>query len=148
MIKNHMKIIKLTAFAAALFLTSQIHAAAGDIVIPKDDMSSTVKFYSTQIDGIKIEVLALKASDGTIRTAFNTCQICYGSGRGYYRQSGAVLICQNCGNRFMLDQVEKIKGGCNPVPISAKNKKEDSKNIIISRDFLAKNKELFRNWRR
>ena len=33
-----------------------------------------------------LEVLAVKAPDGTIRTAFNTCQVCYGSGRGLYRQ--------------------------------------------------------------
>jgi uncharacterized membrane protein len=143
-----MKTAKLAAIATALFFATQISAAPGDIIIPIADMDSTAKFYSTQIDGIKIEVLALKASDGTIRTAFNTCQVCYDSGRGYYRQSGAVLICQNCGNRFRLDQVEKVKGGCNPVPIDAKNKKVDSKNIVISREFLAKHKELFRNWRR
>ena len=39
-----------------------------------------------------IEVLAVKSSDGTIRTAFNTCQVCYASGRGYYIQQGDGLI--------------------------------------------------------
>lgn len=29
-----------------------------------------------------------------IRTAFNTCQVCYSSGKGYYVQSGNVLVCQ------------------------------------------------------
>ena len=51
-------------------------------------------------------VLAFKASDDTIRTALNTCQVCYDSGRGYYVQEGDKLICQNCGNQFEADQVE------------------------------------------
>ncbi len=68
-------------------------------------------------DGLKMEIIAVKASDGTIRTALNTCQACYQSGRGYNKQVGDVFVRQNCGNRFRVDQVEKIKGGCNPVPI-------------------------------
>jgi len=35
-----------------------------------------------------MEVLAVKAPDGTIRTAMNTCKICYDSGAGYYVQEG------------------------------------------------------------
>jgi uncharacterized membrane protein len=72
-----------------------------------------------------MEVLAVKAPDGTIRTAFNTCQVCFGSGRGYYKQEGKTLVCQNCGNRFSLDDVEKVRGGCNPVPILENEKQED-----------------------
>jgi uncharacterized membrane protein len=121
---------------------------AGDIVIPINEIDSVAKFYSTEIDGIKIEVLAVKAPDGTIRTAFNTCQVCYNSGRGYYRQSGSVLICQNCGNRFPLDKIEKIRGGCNPVPITEQYKTVNAKNIIISKEFLSKAKGLFANWRK
>ena len=78
-----------------------------------------------------MEVLAVKASDGSIRTAFNTCQVCYDSGRGYYKQQGKVVVCQNCGNQFKLDQIEKIKGGCNSVPIMKENKTDDSENIVI-----------------
>ena len=45
-----------------------------------------------------MEIVAVKALDGSIRTAFNTCQVCYNSGRGYYQQEGNELVCQNCGN--------------------------------------------------
>ena len=61
--------------------------------------------------------------------AFNTCQVCYDSGRGYYVQEGDVLVCQNCGNRFSAEQVELIKGGCNPVPIDSENKTDDGTTI-------------------
>jgi hypothetical protein len=123
-------------------------APGSDLLIRKSDITKTVRFYPYKADGTKMEVLAVKASDGTIRTAFNTCQVCYDSGRGYYKQEGDTLVCQNCGNVFGMDQVEKIKGGCNPVPILDENKTEDGTNITISKDFLVQYKELFNNWKR
>jgi len=119
----------------------------GDIKITKSDISETAKFYSYKVGSTKMEVVAVKASDGTIRTAFNTCQVCYNSGRGYYVQEGNEFVCQNCGNRFKIDQVEKEKNGCNPVPILDQNKTDDETTITISKDFLAQNKELFGNWK-
>ncbi len=126
---------------------TQTSASGTDLVIPISEVSETAKFYPYSVDGTKMEVVALKASDGTIRTALNTCQVCYDSGRGYYVQEGDVLVCQNCGNRFQADQVEKIKGGCNPVPIMKENKTVDGTNITISKDFFAQNEGLFSNWK-
>lgn len=123
-------------------------SAGVDLVIKKSDISETAKFYPYKAGGTKMEVLALKASDGSIRTAFNTCQVCFDSGRGYYKQEGNVLVCQNCGNRFSADQVEIVKGGCNPVPILEENKTDDGTSITISKDFLTQNKELFSDWKR
>ncbi|KPU45493.1 hypothetical protein OXPF_07260 [Oxobacter pfennigii] len=120
---------------------------AGDVTILKSEITSTAKFYPVKVDDISMEVFAVKASDGTIRTAFNTCQVCYSSGRGYYKQQGNDLICQNCGNRFRLDQIEKIQGGCNPVPILKEDKTDDGTNIVISKEFLAQYKKLFLNWK-
>lgn len=54
---------------------------------------------------MEMEVIAVKDSGGTVRTAFNTCQVYYSSGKGYYKQKGDKLICQNCGNAFTMDQV-------------------------------------------
>lgn len=119
-----------------------------DLVIPISDISATAKFYPVEIDGTKLEVIAVKAPDGTIRTAFNTCQVCYSSGRGYYKQEGNVLVCQNCGNRFGMDQVEVLSGGCNPVPIFPENKTVDATNITISKDFLTEAKVIFANWKK
>ena len=114
-----------------------------DLIIPIKDISTTATFYPVEIDGTKLEVLAIKASDGTIRTAFNTCQICYSSGRGYYVQQGNMLICQNCGNRFNSDDVEITRGGCNPVPIFSEDKTVDNENITITKEFLEKSKDIF-----
>ena len=95
----------------------QVIAEGKSLVIPVSDISSTASFYPVEVEGTRMEVLAVADSEGNIRTAFNTCQICYGSGRGYYVQEGNVLVCQNCGNRFTVDQVEIQSGGCNPWPI-------------------------------
>lgn len=127
--------------------TSFEKTAASDLVIPIVDITETAVFYPVVIDGVKLEVLAVKAPDGSIRTAFNTCQVCYDSGKGYYKQDGNKLVCQNCGNRFTMDKVEVQSGGCNPVPIFANNKTVDDENIIISGDFLTQARGIFANWK-
>ncbi len=122
--------------------------AAGDLKILKSEITETVKFYPYKAGGTKMEVLAVKASDGTVRTAFNTCQVCYDSGRGYYEQEGDELVCQNCGNRFQLDQIEKMKGGCNPVPILEEYKTDDGTSITVPQSLLQEASVLFGNWKK
>lgn len=66
-----------------------------DLVIPNSEISISAKFYPAEIDWVKMKVIAVKAPDGTTRTAFNTCQVCCNSGHGYYEQDGDALVCQN-----------------------------------------------------
>lgn len=122
-------------------------SANGDLVIPVNKITSKATFYPATVDGVKIEVLAVKAPDNSIRTAFNTCQVCYDSGRGYYKQEGDVLVCQNCGNRFKISQVEVTKGGCNPVPIFDKEIQMGAENITIPIAYLKEAKDIFDNWK-
>lgn len=122
-------------------------ASGESLVIPTADITADASFYPVEVDGINMEVIAVKDSEGNIRTAFNTCQICYGSGRGYYVQSGNYLVCQNCGNRFSMDQVEIESGGCNPWPIFDKNKTVTADEISISYDFLVESQGIFANWK-
>ena len=122
--------------------------ATGDLVIQKSTITSTATFIPYQAGDTKMEVIAVKASDGTVRTAFNTCQVCYSSGRGYYKLESDTLVCQNCGNRFSADQVEQQKGGCNPVGITKEYKTEDEKQITMSKDFFEEAKAIFANWKK
>ncbi|GMO26222.1 MAG: hypothetical protein Ta2B_06320 [Termitinemataceae bacterium] len=119
-----------------------------DLVISIADISENASFYPVEIGGTRMEVIAVKAADGTVRTAFNTCQVCYGSGRGFYKQVGTTLQCQNCGNRFRMSQVEIQSGGCNPLPIFKENKTVTETTITISKEYLAKAKNIFAKWRR
>lgn len=121
--------------------------ANGDMAIPVAEVSETASFYSYDNAGTTMEVIAIKASDGSIRTAFNTCQVCYDSGKGYYVQEGDVLVCQNCGNQFTPDQVEVTKGGCNPVPIAAGDKTVTDTSIVIGKAFFEQSQNIFANWK-
>jgi uncharacterized membrane protein len=114
-----------------------------DLVIQIADITENALFYPVDIDGTRIEVLAVKAPDSTIRTAFNACQVCYSSGRGYFVQEGTVLVCQNCGRRYRMSQVERQAGGCNPEPIFPANKTVTSSTITISKEYLKQAKALF-----
>lgn len=142
-------------FASLAFATAQIvpvnaSASTGDygIIIKKKDIGAAATFIPYSFNGLKMEIIAVRASDGTIRTALNTCQVCFQSGRGYYKQVGDVFVCQNCGNRFRVDQVEKIKGGCNPVPILEGDKTDLGDTIGISRQYLADVSPYFKVWKR
>ncbi len=147
--------IRRTSVIFALFLATGAAAFAGatvmpngDLRIPKKEVTAAAIFYPYKAGGVLMEVLALRAPDGTVRTAFNTCQVCYSSGRGYYTQKGEYLVCNNCGNRFLARQVELIKGGCNPVPIVKDEKKEDADFITIPKAILEQAKPLFLKWKR
>ena len=119
-----------------------------DLVVQIADVTENALFYPVDIDGVRMEVLAVKAPDGTIRTAFNTCQVCYRSGRGYFVQTGTLLVCQNCGNRYRMSQIERQAGGCNPVPILPANKKVSDGTITISKEFFKQYREIFASWKR
>lgn len=127
--------------------SAQVISTGEYLTIPTAEISTTASFYPIKVDGTDMEVLAVKASDGTIRTAFNTCQSCYTSGRGYYVQQGDDLVCQNCGFHFSPDEVEIQTGGCNPWPIFPENKTVTEDSIQISYDFLHESSFIFANWR-
>jgi uncharacterized membrane protein len=122
-------------------------AQGNDIVIHKSDVTDVATFIPYEAGNVKMEIIAVKAPDGSIRTAFNTCQVCFDSGKGYYVQEGDELVCQNCGNRFDISKVEKQKSGCNPVPIMETDKKDDGTTITISADYINQNKDLFAKWK-
>ena len=146
-----MKTAILAAAILAIALSGTIAAAGqlenGDLYIPAAEVSEKAVFYPVVTDGTKMEIFAVKAPDGTIRTAFNTCQVCYDSGSGYYVQDGDAFVCQNCGNRFRTSDIEKVRGGCNPVPIMPEYKTVTADGITISKDFLTRAKVIFANWK-
>lgn len=108
----------------------------GYLAIPIAGLSQTASFYKADLDGTEVELVALKDSKGNLRTAFNACQVCYSSGRGYYRQEGEYLVCQNCGNSFTIDQVGIASGGCNHWPILDSDRTVTDDEIQISYDVL------------
>jgi hypothetical protein len=72
--------------------------------------------YTYMHEGNSIEFFVLKSQDGTVRAAFNACDVCYQAKKGY-TQDGDYMICNNCGRRFPADQINVQHGGCNPSPL-------------------------------
>jgi uncharacterized membrane protein len=143
-----MKLFVVFVLAVCANLLAQEVVKDKDLVIVKNKITPKAVFFPLDVDGMKMEVLAVKAPDGTIRTAFNTCQVCYRSGRAFFKQEGDVLVCQNCKQRFKTNQVGIVAGGCNPVPISEKDKIDANGAITIKLGFLRQAKEIFENWQR
>lgn len=129
--------------------TAATNASSGaeDLVIPVSDLTDEPQFFSYHANGKDMEIIALTASDGSIRTAFNTCQVCYSSGNGYYKVEGKSLVCQNCGNTFGFDDIAVTRGGCNPVPITQEERAEQDGNLVISASYLNDASILFENWK-
>lgn len=73
-------------------------------------------YYTYMLDDQPIEFFVIKSSDGIVRAAFNACDVCYRSLKGY-SQDGQTMICNNCGSEFPADQINVVRGGCNPSPL-------------------------------
>ena len=108
-------------------------AAGNGLEIPIAELSEHVKIYSF--------------TDGTVRTAFNTCQVCNGSRKAYFVEQGDKVVCQNCGNAFGREDVGVLSGGCNPYPIFAEDREDSEEAVRISYDFLSGAESLFTRWK-
>ena len=130
-------------------LTDTVTANEEDnIVIKTSDIGENATFYQYDANGTTIEFFAVKASDGTIRTAINTCQVCNGSPYAFFEQQGDTFQCQNCGNVFQTDMIELEKNGCNPVPITSEVKMAPDSAITIPATFLDEKVDMFKNWKK
>jgi len=75
------------------------------------------RFYRFQGRTGPIDFFVVKSDDGVIRSALDTCDVCYKEQKGYH-QEGHEMVCNNCGQRFPTDKINVIKGGCNPAPLN------------------------------
>ncbi|MGM9937767.1 MAG: Fe-S-containing protein, partial [Candidatus Ornithomonoglobus sp.] len=99
-------------------------------------------------DGTDMAILAVKDSNGEIHTSFDTCQVCNGSPKAYFKEKNGMLQCQNCGNRFTLDAVGSEAYGCNPIKVDEAAVSRTDTGITVSGDYLIANAELFANWKK
>ena len=89
----------------------------GTIKFPSADFSDgKAKFYRFKGQTGPIDFFVVRSHDGEIRSAFDTCDVCYKALKGY-RQEGDDMVCNNCDQRFKTDMINVVKGGCNPAPL-------------------------------
>ncbi len=97
------------------------------------------RHYEYTADGMTIRYFLLKSSDGVIRAAFDACDVCWPSGKGYY-QEGDEMICSNCGRRFSSNKINEVKGGCNPAPL---NRRVEGDQVVITTADIMDGKTYF-----
>ena len=72
------------------------------------------RFYKFEDGGKEIAFFAVKASDGSIKVAFDACDACYRDKKGY-EQVGDKMNCKNCNQKFAINKLgPNATGGCNP----------------------------------
>ncbi len=109
-----------TESSAAFSLFSshkKIKDTGGNIVIPLADVSDgNAHYYQYKTSSNTVKFFIIKSRDGVVRAAFDACDVCFSSRKGY-SQDGEVMICNNCGQRFHSSRINVVKGGCNPAPL-------------------------------
>jgi len=94
----------------------------------KDISNGKAHYFKTKSDdGTWVYFFTLKSRDGVIRAAIDACDVCYRAGKGYV-QAGDFMVCENCGQRFVSNRINVVKGGCNPAPL---NREVVGKHLVI-----------------
>jgi len=93
----------------------KIKATGAVVTIPVAKLSDgKARFYKFEDNGKEIAFFAIKATDGSIKTAFDACDACYREKKGY-EQQGDKMNCKNCNQKFAVNRLgPNATGGCNP----------------------------------
>lgn len=112
-------VVVLVAIGGYMLLGGNTETAVADtdLVMSTAEITDKAIFPKITVKGTEMSLLLIRDTDGQIRTSLNTCEACYRSPLGYYVQEGDLLTCQNCGNKFHRNDIQKVRGGCNPVPV-------------------------------
>ena len=121
--------------------------AQGNLTIHAERVTHEPVFIPLQVEGQRMEILAVLAVDGKVRVAFNTCQVCSGAPRAYFVPHEGGVICRNCGNFFPAEQVGGAARGCNPLAVPNVGTTA-SGDITIPASVSAAHAGAFRNWKR
>jgi uncharacterized membrane protein len=102
-------------FALSLGKYETVKTNGGFVTIPVAKLADgKARFYKYTDSGKEIAFFAVKAADGSINTAFDTCDSCYKSKKGY-EQQGDKMNCKNCNQKFAVNRLgPNASGGCNP----------------------------------
>ena len=98
---------------------ASVAASAGKVSIPIADLNDgKAHFYSYKGQTGKFTFFVIKGTDGTLRAAFDACDVCYKEKKGY-EQKGEQMICKNCNMAFPVAKIGIVSGGCNPSPLKS-----------------------------
>jgi len=113
-----MVVMLATAIGAGAFSLGKyekVKVQNGTITLPVAKLADgKARFYKFEDGGKEIAFFAVKASDGSYKTAFDACDSCFRSKKGY-EQQGDKMNCNNCNQKFAVNRLgPNASGGCNP----------------------------------
>jgi len=121
-----------------------------DLVIQISDINEYINFYPVEIDGMQMEVMAVKAPDNSIRTAFNACHYCYQRNNdpkalGYFSQTPGPRLVSLCGSErvYTMDKIQVSSDACHPEPLTAENRIVTASTLKITKEYFLKAKAMF-----
>jgi uncharacterized membrane protein len=105
----------VSVLAFSLGKYEKVKVSDGVATIPVAKLADgKAHFYKFEDGGKEIAFFAAKAADGSIKTAFDACDSCYKSKKGY-EQQGDKMNCKNCNQKFAINRLgPNATGGCNP----------------------------------
>lgn len=105
----------VSVFAFSLGKYEKVKVSNGTVTLPAAKLADgKARFYKFEDGGREITFFAVKSADGSIKTAFDACDACYKSKKGY-EQQGDKMNCKNCNQKFAIGRLgPNATGGCNP----------------------------------
>jgi len=105
----------IAASAFSLGKYDKVKAHGGVVTIAAAKLADgKARFYKLEDGGKEIAFFAVKSADGSYKTAFDACDACYKSKKGY-EQTGDKMNCKNCNQKFAIGRLgPNATGGCNP----------------------------------
>jgi uncharacterized membrane protein len=103
------------ALALSLGKYEKVKATGGMVTIATSKLADgKTRFYKIKEGGKEIAFFAVKAADGSYKVAFDACDACYKSKKGYEQQVDK-MNCKNCNQKFAIGKLgPNATGGCNP----------------------------------
>jgi uncharacterized membrane protein len=105
----------VSVFALSLGKYDKVKAGNGTVTVSAAKLADgKARFYKFEDGGKEIAFFAVKSADGSIKTAFDACDACFKSKKGY-EQQGDKMNCKNCNQKFAINRLgPNATGGCNP----------------------------------
>lgn len=108
----------------------KVKATGGEVSIPLSKVSDgKARFYKFADGGKEIAFFVVKSPDGSVKAAFDTCDVCYKEKKGY-TQDGSFMVCKACNRKFDTNRIgPHAVGGCNPSHLPSR---QAGGNLIIT----------------
>ncbi len=115
-------VIILVGIIFFMFRSGNTGSITGNVIAEPIDEGDVIKIPISQIsknaqwfEYNNAKYFVVKSKKGDIKTAFDACDVCYRSRKGY-SQKGGDMVCNNCGNHYPISGLgtTNLRGGCWP----------------------------------